>query len=820
MAHNLDRTWMWHPSFHEDVPDTSGLFVHFRRRFKLDCQPPSNLVIQITADTKYKLYVNSQQVAFGPVKGDAKLWFYDHVDIGPYLRQGEKHVAIHVLRLFFNDAYAPSFPRLPSGGLRVKTEAENEPFASLLESSEMWEAAIDPYGMLRVDEPEDLFLHVYERTSATSENRLTWCPAKLLEFDNQFGHATPWKLSPRMIPQSRIQRVAMKRVHNVKSDIAQEVWQAKLCSNTATADDQTSLKLPPGSTHSIEVEADGHLTAFIRARFQRPQRGGASLQVMYSESYEDDPGATPWARKKDNRCDYTKGLYGTKDIYQFRGQDNFEPLGYHPNEPEREIFMPFHFRTFRFLRIEISAGPDGLAFEDLEVDSVHYPLEVTASFEADQQGSENNKLWQQLWSTSIRTLTNCMHDCYEDCPFYEQLQYAMDTRSSALFTYNISGDDRLARQAIVQLHNSFDASIGLTASRSPSYRPQIIPHFSLYWIMAVSDHYLHRGDAKFTSRFLPVIDAILAFFETRIGSSGLVHSDPESGVWYYVDWALEWIPYGVPPAFSRTGISTYTNQLYAYGLQVSAGLFRDLGRPAVAEEFLTRSEKIVRRVREACYDGEFFTDTISSDSTEKDYSKHCQFWAVLSGCVKGREAQELMRNSLQGPAAGKLVQESISMSFYTLRALSTAGSTVYNEAFPSFWTVWKKQLSQNLTTWVEDQGGQRSDCHAWGSIPIYEATVEVAGVSPALPGWKAIKFSPRIDLFPSLEATVPLDMVDGKTRGLVRVTWTKDENADTNLQLGLDIATDETMTVNILIPGHEQVLQGTSGQWDFVIKAA
>ncbi|CZR49803.1 uncharacterized protein FPRO_16011 [Fusarium proliferatum ET1] len=759
MAHNLDRTWMWHPSFREDIPDTSGLFVHFRRRFKLDCQPPSNLVIQITADTKYKLYVNSQQVAFGPVKGDAKLWFYDNVDIGPYLRQGENHIAIHVLRLFINDAYAPSFPRLPSGGLRVKAETENEPFAALLESSEMWETAIDPYSMLRVDEPEDFFLHVYERTSATSENRLTWCLAKLLEFDNQFGHTTPWKLSPRMIPQSRIQRVALKRVHNVKSDIAQEAWQAKLCSNTTTADDQTSLKLPPGSNHSIEVEADGHLTAFIRARFQRPQRRGASLQVMYSESYEDDPGATPWARKKDDRCDYTKGLYGTKDIYQFRGQVNFEPLGYHLNESEREIFMPFHFRTFRFLRIEISAGPDGLAFDDLEVDSVHYPLEVTASFEADQQGSENNKLWQQLWSTSIRTLANCMHDCYEDCPFYEQLQYAMDTRSSALFTYNISGDDRLARQALVQLHNSFDASIGLTASRSPSYRPQVIPHFSLYWIMAVSDHYLHRGDAKFTARFLPVIDAVLAFFETRIGSSGLVHSDPEPGVWYYVDWALEWIPYGVPPAFSRTGISTYTNQIYAYALQVSAGLFRDLGRPAVAEEFLARSEKIVRR-------------------------------------------------------------ESISMSFYTLRALTTAGSTVYNEAFPSFWTVWRKQLSQNLTTWVEDQGGQRSDCHAWGSIPIYEATVEVAGVSPALPGWKAINFSPRIELFPSLEATVPLDMVDGKLRGLVRVTWTKDENAETNLRLCLDIATDETIPVYILIPGHEQVLQGTSGQWDFVIKAA
>ncbi|KAM6507169.1 hypothetical protein FALCPG4_018551 [Fusarium falciforme] len=734
MSSEFDQTWMWHPSFREDIPNTSGLFVHFRRRFEVQGQPPSNLVIQITADTKYKLYVNNQQVAFGPVKGDAKLWFYDHVDIGPYLRQGENHIAVHVLRLFHCETYAPSFPRLPTGGLRLIPQAQDEPLASLLESSEKWETAIDPYGILRIDEPEDYFLHTYERTRATSKGQLSWYPAKLLDLNNRTGYSPPWHLAPRMIPESCVQRIILSRVHNVKSEVSPETWQAKLCSNTAAADDQTSLMLAPGSKHSIELEAESHLTAFIRAKFRRPQRGGASLQVTYSESYEDEPEATPWARNKYNRCDYTKGLYGPKDIYEFRGQDNFEPLGYYTDESEYEIFMPFHFRTFRFLRVEIDAGPDGLAFDGIEVDSTHYPLDVSASFEADQEGSENNKLWKQLWSTSVRTLVNCMHDCYEDCPLYEQLQYAMDTRSSALFTYNTSGDDRLARQALIQLHNSFETRIGLTASRAPSHRLQLIPHFSLYWIMSVSDHYFHSGDAKFTSRFLPVIDAVLSYFETRVGSSGLVHSDTQSAVWQYVDWAPEWSPFGVPPAIERTTISTYTNQIYAYTLTIAAGLLRELGRPAMAEEYLMRSEKIVQRVKEMCYDGEFFTDTVSSDSTEKDYSQHCQVWAVLSGCVKEIDAQELLRKSLQRSAAGTFVRESIAMSFYTLRALSVAGGTLYNDVFPSFWTVWKKQLGQNLTTWVEDQVGQRSDCHAWGSIPIYEATVEVAG-SPSRSSW-------------------------------------------------------------------------------------
>lgn len=816
MAAEFDQTWMWHPYFREDVPSTSGLFVHFRRRFDVQGQLPRNLIILITADTKYKLYVNNQQVAFGPVKGDAKLWFYDHVDIGPYLRQGENHIAVHVLRLFHSTEYAPSFPRLSTGGLRIIPQCQAEPFASLLRNSEKWETAIDPYGVLRTDEPEDYFLHTYERTNATSGDQLSWYPAQLLDFKNRTGYSPPWHLAPRMIPEHCIRRITLSRVHNVKSEVPPDTWQARLCGSTAAADDQMSLVLAPGSKHSIEVEAEGHLTAFIRAKFRRPQRGGASLQVTYSESYEDEPNATPWSRNKGNRCDYTKGLYGPKDIYGFRGHDNFEPLGYYTDETEYEIFMPFHFRTFRFLRIEIDAGPDGLAFDGLEVDSVHYQLDISASFEADEDGSQNNRFWKQLWSTSVRTLVNCMHDCYEDCPLYEQLQYAMDTRSSALFTYSLSGDDRLARQALIQLHNSFEARIGLTASRAPSHRPQLIPHFSLYWIMAVRDHYFHSGDVCFTSRFLPVIDSVLSYFETRVGSSGLVHSD-RSEVWQYVDWAPEWSPFGVPPAVERTSISTYTNQMYAYTLTIASGLLRELGRPAIADEYQRRSEKIVHRVRELCHDGEFFTDTVSSDSTREDYSQHCQVWAVLSGCVVGIEAQELLQKSLQRAAAGTLVRESMAMSFYTLQALRIAGGTLYNDVFPSFWTVWKNQLDQNLTTWVEDQVGQRSDCHAWGSIPIYEATAQVAGVRPARPGWKAVDFAPRIELFPKLEATIPLNMVDGMPRGLVRVSWRRNEIGDTHLRLAVDMTVLEKVSVNVLIPGHEQVLEGAGGQWDFEI---
>ena len=68
-----------------------GVF-HFRKKISLD-QKPSSFIIHVSADNRYKLYVNGTMVSFGPARSDIYNWNFETVDIAPYLQKGNNILA-------------------------------------------------------------------------------------------------------------------------------------------------------------------------------------------------------------------------------------------------------------------------------------------------------------------------------------------------------------------------------------------------------------------------------------------------------------------------------------------------------------------------------------------------------------------------------------------------------------------------------------------------------------------------------------------------------------------------------------------------------
>jgi len=94
----LRTNWIWLPNW---IPedDSDARIVYFRKKMMVDDALPAKKEIKITADSRYKLYINGKFVQEGPQKPlDQKEWFVDTANAAPYLVPGANVVAVEMLR--------------------------------------------------------------------------------------------------------------------------------------------------------------------------------------------------------------------------------------------------------------------------------------------------------------------------------------------------------------------------------------------------------------------------------------------------------------------------------------------------------------------------------------------------------------------------------------------------------------------------------------------------------------------------------------------------------------------------------------------------
>ncbi|KAM5387014.1 hypothetical protein ACJZ2D_000307 [Fusarium nematophilum] len=769
IINHLQSNWIWVPRWVDSsTHNTAGRIVRFSRSFTLASPPSQPAVLHFSADTRYKLLINGVRVAVGPARSSPLIWYHDTLDVAPYLRAGRNEMCFVVMRYFASSRGGMPFERTAMPGLTVFGGVEGQ----RLDSSEGWLAEVDESILFPMGLVDDVFLHINERiTPSTRSAPVTPMPYGIRTLN---GELSPWRLRPREIPMPEQTPVAVTTIRACDSDVASNDWSSLLS-------DKKPLTLAAGSQHVLQLQADVHSTAFLRWTFQAASKSQIRLKVTYSEGYELKPRAYPFFRTKADRLD-------AKNAYLIGPHDD---VTLDIPESQTVTYEPFWFRTFRILQLEVTVGPEPVQLLSFITDQANYPLAVKAAWSQPQDEHSS-----QMWDVSIRTMRNCMFDGYSDCPFYEQLQYSGDSRSVGLFHYLLSGDDRLMRQAIT----NFAASItpeGLTQSRFPSHVPQIIAGFSLYWVLQVCDHHLFFGDTPYSRSFLPRIDGVFEFFDSHVDDLGLVSGLPED-VWQYVDWVTAWgatdehPDKGVPTSGRRSNRHTYFSMLYAYVLNQAARLLRDVGRPGHADEYEARARSLTSAIRTHCFDSQFFTDSTANVGGEDAYSQHCQVFAVLCGAAEPKDRSRLLSESFSDSRFSKC---SYVMQFYALRAFALAGDEAYETYWARVWTPWKKMLANNLSTWEEDDVRQRSDCHAWGSVPVYEFCTEVAGIQPRRPGATGILFKPRLGLSEAVDAKVAL----GRDN-VAAVSWKKGVNGEVLVRLTLDRAVE----VVSRLPGGEE----------------
>ena len=75
-------------------PTGYGVY-YFRKPIEL-ASVPKTYPVYVSADNRYKLFVNEKLVSLGPARGDLAHWNYETVDLAPFLRSGQNIIAAQV----------------------------------------------------------------------------------------------------------------------------------------------------------------------------------------------------------------------------------------------------------------------------------------------------------------------------------------------------------------------------------------------------------------------------------------------------------------------------------------------------------------------------------------------------------------------------------------------------------------------------------------------------------------------------------------------------------------------------------------------------
>ena len=792
-----EAKWIW--STADPVTVTEGMHkvVYFRKLFMVNDIQNLKLVAHVSAASRYRLFLNGRSVSSGPSKGDRYVHYYDTVDLSEYVVKGENILAVKVVH------YTPYEPfKLGSGGpasvwrtmtggfiFEGRLNSQNGNATIELSSNESWECLEDQAIQFLPGEQDTLYVGGPERVDGRklphdwqmANDDAVWKPSAVVSdvLDTEFGQIMPWRLYPRTTPPMIEQSSGFIRLMQSNAKVDEEA----VCRWHSEAD-PVGWIVKPGERLEVELDAGELVTAFVTLAISGGKN--AHISLLSSECYEKVPEST--IRRNKNIRDDPQGqmLFGETDTYISAG------VGLRGESRTWEIYEPFEFRTFRFIRLIIEAKDEELRLHRVHFRNTGYPLEIKAFFESSDQSLS------PLWDISVRTLLRCMHETYEDCPFYEQMQYVMDTKLQALYTYQLGADDRLARKAIYDFHCSLLPE-GLIQSRYPSVYPQVIPGFSLYWIMMVADHYRYFGGLQLVRSYAPTIDSILSWFDGRLTDSGLVDQMPPE-VWSFVDWVEEWRESRGVPAANEFGPLTVMSMIYAYSLKLAAELNEHIGRSSTASEYNNRALQLKRAVRKYCWSEEkkMFADGPGLSL----FSQHAQIWAVLSDMTEPAEAGALMDRMLADPA---LPKASYAMSFFLFRSLEKAGR--YERAF-DMWEIWRRLADMKLTTWVEDPVSQRSDCHGWGAVPIYEFSTQTLGVQPGAPGFDSIIIKPQPG---------PLKWANGAVatpKGEVHVSWKVEQDGD--FTISIDSPAD--VPAQIMLPDGTTYECAQGGHWQSSLK--
>jgi alpha-L-rhamnosidase len=738
-----NSNWITHP----DIDEAAYGLIHFRNDFMLE-EVPEKFIVHVSGDNRYRLFVNEEEVCYGPQLADMRHWRYESIDLAPFLKPGKNTIAAEVMNWgiersygiisfktafllqgnsdkesIINTGYNTSWKVLKNEGMFEKTVywrtsgeivggfyAAN-PTDSILAEKYPWNWKNSDYEVLDWKEPEVVFSQ--PKTDAGA------------------GHG--WILQPRT---TAIQVDSIEPFTKIARSSIDGLDDESLFG-------ENPIEIPSNSSHSILIDQ-----GYVTLGYPKLNLSGgkdATIKITYSEALYDEKSQKGNRNELDN-----KTIKGISDIYVMDGGKN-------------RIFQPIWFRTFRFLQLDIETGNEPLIIND------YYNVYSASSFPAQAKFECDDPLYQEVWDICWHGMKICAQDNLMSDAYYEQMQYVGDLRPHLQAWTALTGDVSYFKSAIEQFNNSRLPDGNIT-SCYPLKATFVHPTYSLIWIDMLHDLMMLDGDKVLLKTYLGEIEEVFAYYESLINEKGLVG---KSNYMMFIDWYL---PKGGNSIANKNGNSAILTLNYAYTLKKAAELVSWLGYSELANEYKDRSLTIAKTVRKQCFNSE--TGIYADDPEQTFYDQRASILAVLTGGHTVEEAEKLMEVLLNE----QIKFDSYANLFYYFYLFEAMEETGIGD-FTAQLKPWKDIVEMGMCATPEKRIEQnpRSEVHPWTAHPVHFYFSVVAGIRPASPGYGTVTIAPNPGelknvnaIYPTKHGPIKLDLEfkKGKVNGSIELPAT------------------------------------------------
>ncbi len=666
---------------------------------------PGRARLWITADSRYRLWINGQPAGRGPARSWPHAQQVDVLEVQEMLRPGpNNHLAVQV--------YQPGYSHFAyvhrgAAGLLAALEVDGQ---VVLATDGSWRVRRDPSFHAQVHrisiygsgvEDRDL-AQVEDWTDPHFDDR-AWAPARIVAP----AEGPLWRgLRPRQTPlleertlpvagsKGTFRLVECRRGQAPEDtvdphEVLRRLWTTAHPTALADpADGWYRVRLSPGDGVAWLVDLGRAHTCQGWAEIQGA-RGGEQLLIGYV----------------DRRVGGQVVLSDPRTYCRMRVTDRFRL------RPGSQVAQGFGMRGGRFLFFALlGSGPADLAVR-LQVTTATYPLEVTRPLHT------GDGLLDDVVALCENTVRACLQDTFVDCVWREASQWLGDALPQAL-ALSAMGDDLRPLRVAIQMAAEGAYPDGVLPSVLPSEaHAYTVLDYNFTWVELLRLHHRLSGDRGFLAQMWPVLVRMLARFREDRGPDGLLRSQP--GRRLFLDWA----------PLSRNEPSAVYNLRYLRALQLAGQEWEGMDpewKAAVAAQQRTWQEEaqaLARTIRAAFWDGERWWD----DLERTTHSQLAAALALLCGLVRAAERPRLLdaltARSLDpedGHRPGEMVLASPFMHHYVLEALYQAGRHQEVRAIiRARWGRWVQ--AGHPTAWenwdVDFPDG--SQCHAFSAHPRY-----------------------------------------------------------------------------------------------------